>query len=207
MTEYQKPPLGLTSISESFWVLPLSQWLTVHWVTPTCAATSFWRNLSVSRRFLMCSPRLRGSKSVSLGFAAFSRRGTDCKRATRPCPCGYRGMRNAECRCDDAAGSEYVGKLSGPLHDRIDLQIEIARVPFDDMVRREGALGNLRVNSPAKSACRSYNATRRCRTDREKSKNRDRYSRDNSHESVPHLRLPQSRRKPAFPTQSPGRAA
>ncbi len=56
-----------------------------------------------------------------------------------PCPCGYRGTRNAECRCDDAMVAKYVSKLSGPLLDRIDLQIEIARVPFDDMVRYEGA--------------------------------------------------------------------
>ena len=35
--------------------------------------------------------------------------------------------------------AKYIGKLSGPLLDRIDLQIEIARVPFDDMVRRDGA--------------------------------------------------------------------
>lgn len=55
-----------------------------------------------------------------------------------PCPCGYRGSRNVECRCDDAAVAKYVSKLSGPLLDRIDLQIEIARVPFDDMVRVEG---------------------------------------------------------------------
>jgi magnesium chelatase family protein len=55
-----------------------------------------------------------------------------------PCPCGYRGARNAECRCDDAAVAKYVGKLSGPLLDRIDIQIEIARVPFDDMVRYDG---------------------------------------------------------------------
>jgi magnesium chelatase family protein len=55
-----------------------------------------------------------------------------------PCPCGYRGTRNAECRCDDATVAKYVGKLSGPLLDRIDLQIEIARVPFDDMVRHDG---------------------------------------------------------------------
>jgi magnesium chelatase family protein len=34
--------------------------------------------------------------------------------------------------------AKYVNKLSGPLLDRIDLQIEIARVPFDDMVRSEG---------------------------------------------------------------------
>jgi len=52
-----------------------------------------------------------------------------------PCPCGYRGTRGTECRCDDGAVAKYVGKLSGPLLDRIDLQIEIARVPFDDMVR------------------------------------------------------------------------
>lgn len=52
-----------------------------------------------------------------------------------PCPCGYRGTRSVECRCDDAAVAKYVGKLSGPLLDRIDIQIEVARVPFDDMVR------------------------------------------------------------------------
>jgi magnesium chelatase family protein len=56
-----------------------------------------------------------------------------------PCPCGYRGLRGAECRCDDATVAKYVSKLSGPLLDRIDLQIEIARVPFDNMVRRDGA--------------------------------------------------------------------
>lgn len=56
-----------------------------------------------------------------------------------PCPCGYRGARSAECRCDDAAVAKYVSKLSGPLLDRIDLQIEVARVPFDDMVRPERA--------------------------------------------------------------------
>jgi len=56
-----------------------------------------------------------------------------------PCPCGYRGTRSAECRCDDAAVAKYVSKLSGPLLDRIDLQIEISRVPFDDMVRIERA--------------------------------------------------------------------
>ena len=56
-----------------------------------------------------------------------------------PCPCGYRGTRSVECRCDDAMVAKYVSKLSGPLLDRIDLQIEIARVAFDDMVRYDGA--------------------------------------------------------------------
>lgn len=56
-----------------------------------------------------------------------------------PCPCGYRGTRSAECRCDDATVAKYVSKLSGPLLDRIDLQIEISLVAFDDMVRAERA--------------------------------------------------------------------
>jgi magnesium chelatase family protein len=62
-----------------------------------------------------------------------------------PCPCGYRGTRSAECRCDDAMVAKYVSKLSGPLLDRIDLQIEIARVPFDDMVRYEGGERSLNI--------------------------------------------------------------
>lgn len=54
-----------------------------------------------------------------------------------PCPCGYRGSRSNECRCDDGAVARYVSKLSGPLLDRIDLQIEVSRVPFDEMARTE----------------------------------------------------------------------
>lgn len=62
-----------------------------------------------------------------------------------PCPCGYRGTRTVECRCDDAMVAKYVSKLSGPLLDRIDLQIDIARVPFDDMVRYDGAEPSARI--------------------------------------------------------------
>jgi magnesium chelatase family protein len=59
--------------------------------------------------------------------------------AMNPCPCGYRGTRGAECRCDDAGVAKYISKLSGPLLDRIDIQLDIARVPFDDMVRGDNA--------------------------------------------------------------------
>jgi magnesium chelatase family protein len=49
-----------------------------------------------------------------------------------PCPCGYHGSRTHDCRCDEAAIAKYLGKLSGPLLDRIDLHITLARVPFED---------------------------------------------------------------------------
>ncbi len=50
-----------------------------------------------------------------------------------PCPCGMRGSRDADCRCDDAVVAKYVSKLSGPLLDRIDLQIEVGRVTFSEI--------------------------------------------------------------------------
>jgi len=53
-----------------------------------------------------------------------------------PCPCGFRGTRASECRCDDAHVARYLSKLSGPMLDRIDLHVEVARVEFDDMLTR-----------------------------------------------------------------------
>ncbi|HEY1729017.1 MAG TPA: YifB family Mg chelatase-like AAA ATPase [Candidatus Baltobacteraceae bacterium] len=50
-----------------------------------------------------------------------------------PCPCGMRGTRDADCRCDDAIVAKYVAKLSGPLLDRIDLQVEVGRVSFAEI--------------------------------------------------------------------------
>ncbi len=51
-----------------------------------------------------------------------------------PCPCGFRGTATRDCRCDDAAVAKYIAKLSGPLLDRIDLHVDVARVGFDEMV-------------------------------------------------------------------------
>lgn len=54
-----------------------------------------------------------------------------------PCPCGYRGSRANDCRCDDATVAKYVAKLSGPLLDRIDLHVTVARVAFEELVASE----------------------------------------------------------------------
>lgn len=53
-----------------------------------------------------------------------------------PCPCGFRGDRASDCRCDDATVQKYLGKLSGPLLDRIDLHVSVSRVSFDELVQR-----------------------------------------------------------------------
>jgi len=58
--------------------------------------------------------------------------------AMNPCPCGYRGTRGGNCRCDEGAVARYAAKLSGPLLDRIDLHVEVARVPFDEIITKAG---------------------------------------------------------------------
>jgi magnesium chelatase family protein len=50
-----------------------------------------------------------------------------------PCPCGQRGERNADCRCDDAAVERYRGRVSGPLLDRIDLHVNVVKVPYHEL--------------------------------------------------------------------------
>lgn len=50
-----------------------------------------------------------------------------------PCPCGYYGHPKKQCTCAPGAVNKYMNKISGPLLDRIDLQIEIQPVEFDDI--------------------------------------------------------------------------
>ncbi|MDE7079727.1 MAG: YifB family Mg chelatase-like AAA ATPase [Clostridia bacterium] len=49
-----------------------------------------------------------------------------------PCPCGNLGSKTQECKCTPSEIHRYVSKLSGPLLDRIDLQIEVDSISYDD---------------------------------------------------------------------------
>ena len=49
--------------------------------------------------------------------------------AMNPCPCGHLGHPQLACRCTPQAVARYQGRLSGPLLDRIDLQVEVPAVP------------------------------------------------------------------------------
>ncbi len=50
-----------------------------------------------------------------------------------PCPCGYYNHPTKPCTCPPGAVNKYLGRISGPLLDRIDLQIEILPVPFEEL--------------------------------------------------------------------------
>ena len=50
-----------------------------------------------------------------------------------PCPCGYYTHPTKQCTCTAMQVQKYLGRISGPLLDRIDLQIEIAPLSFDEM--------------------------------------------------------------------------
>ena len=50
-----------------------------------------------------------------------------------PCPCGYYGSKLHECKCTPMQIHNYLNKLSGPLMDRIDLQIEVDAINYSDL--------------------------------------------------------------------------
>ena len=50
-----------------------------------------------------------------------------------PCPCGYHHHPTHACVCTPAQITRYMNKISGPLMDRIDIQVEVENVPFEDI--------------------------------------------------------------------------
>jgi magnesium chelatase family protein len=53
--------------------------------------------------------------------------------ALNPCPCGYRGDPRRSCQCTAPQTEKYMGKISGPLLDRIDIHLEVPAVPFREL--------------------------------------------------------------------------
>lgn len=58
--------------------------------------------------------------------------------AKNPCPCGFLGDEKHECTCSGSQISSYHRRLSGPLLDRIDLNITVGKMPFAKMREQKG---------------------------------------------------------------------
>jgi magnesium chelatase family protein len=54
--------------------------------------------------------------------------------AMNPCPCGYLGHASGKCRCTPDQITRYRGRLSGPLLDRIDIQIEVPSLHQEELL-------------------------------------------------------------------------
>ncbi|MHC4663485.1 MAG: YifB family Mg chelatase-like AAA ATPase [Planctomycetota bacterium] len=67
--------------------------------------------------------------------------------AMNPCPCGYMTHPKRECRCTPPTIEKYRSKISGPLMDRIDLQIEVGAVSYDDLTGKAKAVNSADMRS------------------------------------------------------------
>jgi magnesium chelatase family protein len=53
--------------------------------------------------------------------------------AMNPCPCGWRGDPTRECHCNPLSIERYLGRISGPLLDRIDIHLAVPAVAWQDL--------------------------------------------------------------------------
>jgi len=58
--------------------------------------------------------------------------------AMNPCPCGYLGDKLKPCTCSPGEVSRYQARISGPLLDRIDIQLHVPRLEYDELSARTG---------------------------------------------------------------------
>ncbi|HYE08934.1 MAG TPA: YifB family Mg chelatase-like AAA ATPase [Patescibacteria group bacterium] len=82
--------------------------------------------------------------------------------SVNPCPCGYFGDESNRCTCSPMQIKNYMGKISGPLMDRIDLHIEVAPIKFNDItdnLKSEGSKQiKTRVNNARRTQIERYKA-------------------------------------------------
>ncbi|MGL4423856.1 MAG: YifB family Mg chelatase-like AAA ATPase, partial [Gemmataceae bacterium] len=81
--------------------------------------------------------------------------------AMNPCPCGYLGSANPKhvCKCNPMTIEKYVGRISGPLLDRIDLHIEIPTVPYEQLAAKQEGTNSTTMREKV-DASRAIQATR-----------------------------------------------
>ena len=72
--------------------------------------------------------------------------------STNPCPCGYFGDPIQQCTCSPRQREQYWAKLSGPLMDRIDLQVAVNRLKPEEMTKQPGGEDSTSVRARVNTA-------------------------------------------------------
>jgi magnesium chelatase family protein len=72
--------------------------------------------------------------------------------AMNPCRCGHFSDPGKECRCTGAEIQRYLGKISGPLLDRIDLHIEVPAVPYKELRGRNDGVSSAEIRARVEAA-------------------------------------------------------
>ncbi len=75
--------------------------------------------------------------------------------ASNPCRCGFRGDTTHECRCTGAEVQRYLGKISGPLLDRIDLHVEVPAVPYKELRAKDTGVTSAEMRARVEEARRT----------------------------------------------------
>lgn len=72
--------------------------------------------------------------------------------AMNPCPCGYYGDNEKECVCTPYQVQRYRGKISGPLLDRIDIQVEVPRLKYPELDEKNAGEGSAQIKCRVEQA-------------------------------------------------------
>lgn len=72
--------------------------------------------------------------------------------AMNPCPCGYLGHPSGRCHCTPDQVTRYRGRISGPLLDRIDIQIEVPSVPEAELTRQSTGVSTASMRQRVEAA-------------------------------------------------------
>ena len=94
------------------------------------------------------SPKVLATASGSFTFPAkFT-----LVAAQNPCPCGYLGDLTKQCVCSPGQIFKYQKKISGPLLDRIDLHVDVPRLPYEKMAATAQAETSQNIKSRVEAA-------------------------------------------------------
>lgn len=72
--------------------------------------------------------------------------------AMNPCPCGYYGSSQRECSCTPYQIQRYLGKISGPMLDRIDIQVEVQPLEYEQMTATKSTGSSKEIFARVKEA-------------------------------------------------------